>query len=113
MLNMVLLDNIDANRKTKTLNDEFDVRVTPHLEKGVAKMCNLSEGIERRGEERGKAQGIAIGEAREEARGRERLKQSNLSTIRNLMKNMKVTAEKAMDLIGLDAETQKKYLPLL
>ena len=59
MLNMVLLDNIDAGSKTKTLNDEFDVRVTPHLEKGVAKMCNLSEGIEKRENE---ASGMIVGE---------------------------------------------------
>ena len=114
MLNMVLLDNIDAGSKTKTLNDEFDVRVTPHLEKGVAKMCNLSEGIERRGEIRGeargkaqgKAEGIVIGEARA-------TKNSTLQAVRKVMKNMKVSAKKAMDVLELDAETQKKYLPLL
>ncbi len=57
MLNLVLLDNISPESKTKTLKEEFHVQVTPHLEKGVAEMCNLSEGIEKRGEARGQARG--------------------------------------------------------
>ena len=57
MLNLVLLDNVSPEGKTKTLKEEFHVQVTPHLEKGVAEMCNLSEGIEKRGEARGQARG--------------------------------------------------------
>ena len=57
MLNLVLLDNVSPESKTKTLKEEFHVQVTPHLEKGVAEMCNLSEGIEKRGEARGQARG--------------------------------------------------------
>ena len=48
LLNMLLLDNISSQEKQKLLEKEFDVTMTPHLEKGVAAMCNLSEGIERR-----------------------------------------------------------------
>jgi len=47
-------------------------------------------------------------EAEEYGRSEERLQ-----NIRNLMKNAKVTAEKAMEMIGLDAEARKKYLALL
>lgn len=36
-----------------------------------------------------------------------------MHSVRKVMKNMKVTAKKAMDVLELDAETQKKYLPLL
>ena len=57
MLNLVLLDNVSPESKTKTLKEEFHVQVTPHLEKGVAEMCNLSERIEKRGEARGEARG--------------------------------------------------------
>lgn len=66
MLNLVLLDNLNSEEKKKLLTDRFKVKVTPNLEQGVAKLCNLSEGIERRGEERG----IAIGEARGRAEGK-------------------------------------------
>ena len=60
LLNMLLLDNMGSQEKQELLAKEFDVTMTPHLEKGVAEMCNLSEGIERRGEKRGQA----IGEKR-------------------------------------------------
>ena len=46
MLNLVLLDNVSPESKTKTLKEEFHVHVTPHLEKGVVEMCNLCEGVE-------------------------------------------------------------------
>ena len=59
MLNMVLLDDVKVEDKLQTLSQEFGIEVTPHLEKGVAKMCNLSEGIEKRGFNKGKAEGKA------------------------------------------------------
>lgn len=58
MLNMVLLDDVKVEDKLQTLSQEFDIEVTPHLEKGVAKMCNLSEGIEKRGIKKGKIEDI-------------------------------------------------------
>ena len=57
LLNMLLLDNISSREKQELLAKEFNVTMTPHLEKGVAAMCNLSEGIERRGEKRGRKLG--------------------------------------------------------
>lgn len=69
MLNLVLLDNLSTDDKKKLLTEKFQVKVTPHLEQGVAELCNLSEGIEKRGEERG----IAIGEARGRMEGEARL----------------------------------------
>ena len=70
LLNMLLLDNISSQEKQKLLEKEFDVTMTPHLAKGVPAMCNLSEGIERRGELRGRKLGEEVGEKRGELRGR-------------------------------------------
>ena len=64
LLNMLLLDNISSQEKQELLSKEFNVTMTPHLEKGVAAMCNLSEGIERRGERRGEKRGRKLGEKR-------------------------------------------------
>jgi hypothetical protein len=61
---MLLLDNISSQEKQELLSKEFNVTMTPHLEKGVAAMCNLSEGIERRGEKRGRKLGEEVGEKR-------------------------------------------------
>ena len=54
---MLLLDNMGSQEKQELLAKEFNVTMTPHLEKGVATMCNLSDGIERRGERRGEKRG--------------------------------------------------------
>ena len=70
LLNMLLLDNIGSREMQELLTTEFSVTMTPHLEKGVAEMCNLSEGIERRGELRGRKLGEEVGEKRGELRGR-------------------------------------------
>ena len=70
LLNMLLLDNIGSQEMQELLTTEFNVTMTPHLEKGVAEMCNLSEGIERRGELRGRKLGEEVGEKRGELRGR-------------------------------------------
>lgn len=61
LLNLLLLDNISSRKKREVLAKEFNVTMTPHLEKGVAAMCNLSKGIERRGERRGEKRGWNLG----------------------------------------------------
>ncbi len=54
MLNLVLKDNyLSAAEKREKLANEFNVEITPGLEKGVEEMCNLSAGIERQGIEKG------------------------------------------------------------
>lgn len=46
-----LIINIEAqNDFHPGYQDEFEIEVTPHLEKGGSEMCNLSEGIEKRGD---------------------------------------------------------------
>lgn len=54
MLNLLFVDNVSKDEKIKTLRQDFGIQTTPKLEKGVAEMCNLSDGIERRGEKRGR-----------------------------------------------------------
>ena len=58
LLNMLLLDNISSQEKQELLAKEFNVTMTLHLEKGVAAMCNLSEGIEKRGWDLGKQEDV-------------------------------------------------------
>jgi hypothetical protein len=54
LLNMMMVDNyLTKQEKRQILTEEFDVEITPELEKGVEKMCNLSEGIEKKGFDRG------------------------------------------------------------
>lgn len=65
LLNIVFVDNnLSQQEKTKKLSDEFSIKMTPKLERGVKEMCNLSEGVERRGIEKGIALGMEQGIAR-------------------------------------------------
>ncbi len=63
LLNMVLLHKSGTQRDEvlSELKERFDVRLTPNLEKGVAVMCNLSEGVYRDGWEGGLHQGLEQG----------------------------------------------------
>ena len=64
LLNLVLVDNsLNQQEKKNKLAEEFSIRITPGLERGVKEMCNLSEGVERRGIEKGMAIGLAEGRA--------------------------------------------------
>ena len=74
------------------------VRYFKENPEGVSRMCKAMEELHDKWSK----------EAEEYGRSEERLQ-----NIRNLMKNAKVTAEKAMEMIGLDAEARKKYLALL
>ena len=63
LLNMMMVDNyLTKQEKRQILTEEFDVEITPELEKGVEEMCNLSEGIERKGIEKGRAEGRRQGQ---------------------------------------------------
>ena len=71
LLNLVLVDNsLNQQEKKNKLAEEFSIRITPGLERGVTEMCNLSEGVERRGIEKGMALGLAEGRVEGRAEGR-------------------------------------------
>ena len=54
LLNIVLVDNnLSPQEKKNKLTEEFSIKMTPRFERGVKKMCNLSEGVEQRGIKKG------------------------------------------------------------
>ncbi|SHI94607.1 hypothetical protein SAMN02745671_02193 [Anaerovibrio lipolyticus DSM 3074] len=54
LLSLVLVDNnLSQQEKKNRLINEFAIKMTPSLERGVKEMCNLSEGVEQRGIEKG------------------------------------------------------------
>lgn len=85
-------------------------------------MCNLSTGLieraeargEARGEAKGEARGIAKGEAKGEARGVAKGEaQTWVTSARNLMKNLKLSAQQAVDAISVPANLRAKVLEQL
>jgi hypothetical protein len=74
LLNLTLLDNnLDSNEKRRILSTEFNVEITPELEKGVDDMCNLSAGIEKNAREEERKKAILETEARAKDMIRDRM----------------------------------------
>ena len=90
LLHLIFLDKMKAAEKTKVLKDEYDLVLTPDMERELIEMGSLAEGIA----ERAKVEEI-------------------LKSIRNLMKNMKLSAKQAMDVLEIPASEQEKYMALI
>ena len=89
------MDSQEAEeKKRQILGDEFDIPMTETLEREVHLMCNLSQGVLKRGMEKGRAEGI-------------------IESIRSLMANTGWTLEKAMEALGIPEPDRPKYAGLL
>ncbi|MBR3624196.1 MAG: hypothetical protein IKN43_12710 [Selenomonadaceae bacterium] len=53
LLSVLLSQEIIATEKKRVLKDNFKIPMTTEIEEGVNYMCNLSDGVERRGMEKG------------------------------------------------------------
>ena len=94
LLDVLLSSERKPEEKKKILQDEFDIMMTKELESEVSKMCNLSDGIEKRGIEAGIKTGIKAG---------------ILGSVRNLMESMGWTAEQAMKALKIPEAEQRVY----
>ena len=94
--------------KAKVLSDRMKYLKSTNEE--VIKMCNIVEEYTAkkvaeaaaRSKEEGMREGIMQGE-----------RATNLNNIRNIMRNMHLSAEKAMEAIGIEQSQYKQYLSLL
>ena len=98
LLNLVLVDNsLNQQEKKNKLAEEFSIRITSGLERGVTEMCNLSEGVERRGIEKGMALGLAEGRAEGRAEVAIELLKEKLS-IEMIARATKLTVEQVKEI---------------
>ena len=91
---MIFLDKMKAEEKSKVLKDEYNLVLTPDMEKELTEMGSLAEGIA----ERARNEGIDL---------------TIVKSIRNLMKNMKLSAQQAMDVLEIPVAEQARYAALL
>ena len=98
MLHLLFRARLKAEEKTKRLKDDFNIVLDNEMRKELNIMCNLSEGIAE--------------EAREEA-VEQTTEQITLSHLRNLIQNMELTAEQAMDALDVPATERSKYAALI
>ena len=94
LLDILLSSDRNINEKKQLLENDFQISMTEHLERGVSEMCNLSKGIEEKGIQKG-------------------IEQGTLSSIKNLMESMDWSLEQAMDALKLSTEEREKYLSSL
>ena len=94
MLSVLLSRNLDAQERMNILEKDFNIAMTEEVKQEVDEMCNLSKGVR----EDGRAEGEL----------KERLKNVNA-----LMKNFRVSAQEAMQILEVPSEEQQKLLPLL
>lgn len=98
LLSTLLSTTESVEKRKQILESEFNIPMTKEIEEEVLEMCNLGMAVELKGVNRGIAQ------------GRE---QSLLESIRNLMKNLKLSAEQAMDALGIPKDDQAHYAAML
>ena len=98
MLSILLSRNLDAKERMNILEKDFNIAMTEEVKQEVDEMCNLSKGVR----EDGRAEGRAEGELKE-----------RLKNINALVKNFKVSAQEAMQILEVPSEEQQKLLTLL
>ena len=86
LLEVLLSSERAVEEKKQILENEYNIEMTTTIESEVSQMCNLSEGVERRGIRKGRCEDI-----------------------KNLMKNLKMTCEQAMDALGIPEEEREEY----
>ena len=101
LLDILLSNEVSARDKKRKMSDEYGMTVNQQLQKEFMDMCNLSEGVERRGIDKGLAQGMAQGMA-----------QAKLEILRRMLQNG-MSFELAAQFVGITPEERSDYEALL
>ena len=102
LLNTLLSKTTATATKKKVLERAFNIPMSIKFEKGVKSMCNLSEGVYRRGYDTGYNSGYDSGYGSGFDKGK-------AQDIRKLMQKMSVTREQAMDILDIPPEKREAY----
>ena len=88
----------DPKEKGQILENDFSIKMTQSIESEVSLMCNLSKGIEERGNEKGKQE------------ERQRGIQAMVSALKDLNIAEDVILKKLQEKFGLSAGQARKYI---
>lgn len=110
LLNALLSKNLSESEKKRQLTEEYGIEFTGDFERRFSEMCDYGSYLLKGEKEKNLAEGRAQGRAEGRAEGAE---SSLLMSIRNLMKNASLSADKAMDLLGVASADRAKYKALL
>ena len=119
LLNVLLAENIPPEEKYHILSSEFSIEITSQLKKEVSLMCNLSEGIERkgirkgmkRGMRRGMRRGMQLGEIRGVISVYRDLHLPEQKILQNLEEKFHLTPEEARQYLNQYKTQRHNYSP--
>ena len=86
------------------------VRYFKETEEGASAMCEAMELLTDEAEKRGMERGMERGRERGLQQGKE---SERIFSIRNIMANLQLTAEKAMDVLSIPKSEQARYKAML
>ena len=102
MLHLIFLDLLKTEQKETILIDEYGIKLTRDMREQIDKMGGLMQPAIDMAVRKAVSQAVAEKEEKE-----------RLSSIRNLMKNMKLSATKAMNVLEIPESEHSKYMALL
>ena len=94
LLSTLLSTTESVAKRKQILETEFNIPMTKEIEEEVLEMCNLGMAIELTGVEKGKELSL-------------------LESIKKMMKNLKLTAQQAMDTLEIPKDDQAHYAAML
>ena len=97
LLSKLFSQNMSKTEKKTMLSEEFGIEVTEKISREVAAVCNLSEGIYKRGKAEGRSEGLAEGRLT-----------TLCNDVKNAMKAFHVSMEEAMN--GLEVPQEDRAL---
>ena len=106
LLEVLLSSERTTAEKKNVLESRFGIAMTEEMEGEVTEMCNLSDVLEERAMEKGRAVGMEKGMQKGIMLG-------VTNNIKQLMVNLKMTAEQAMNALGIPQQEQAEYMKLI
>ncbi len=106
LLEVLLSSERTTAEKKNVLESRFGIAMTEEMEGEVTEMCNLSDVLEERAMEKGRAEGMETGMQKGIMLG-------VTNNIKQLMVNLKMTAEQAMNALGIPKQEQAEYMKLI
>ena len=114
LLEVLLSSERTTAEKKNVLESRFGIAMTEEMEGEVTEMCNLSDVLEERAMEKGRAEGMEKGRAEGMEKGMQKgIMLGVTNNIKQLMVNLKMTAEQAMNALGIPKQEQAEYMRLI
>ena len=109
ILGSLLNPSIDTEKKKEVL-EKYNIKLTPEITEEVSNMCNLSEGVYRRGVQQGIQTGILQGRQEGIQTGILQGRQEGIAlSIQAMVEAMNISPYKAMDILNIPEEERSRY----